>query len=346
MGTTTGTRETIGVRRMPSVQGTEVLDAEHSPRIWRIFNLGFSIAVLRTWHGKVLYRRRELAVTPGMVFMVVPGEVHTATPASGHCGSFNVVILEPSQFRQCLLERNGRDGSPDWRKVADRASPSMLAELGRFIRTMQPAYSEMEQQSAQCTLIDRLAQELLEDSCHRSAPKLEGLRAAERVRECLHSTEGARMDLDSLAKATGMSRFQVLRSFRRRYGLTPHAYQLCLRVALARQMLVEGFSVTQASAECGFTDPSHFARHFKRTVGISPKQYARTSYELPLRRGTALRQDWIISALTQSDALRCADFRAAFTKQDGARVTFGGQVVDAVEPGISLEHREVSAEVL
>jgi hypothetical protein len=45
-----------------------------------------------------------------------------------------------------------------------------------------------------------------------------------------------------------MSRFQSLRSFKQRYGVPRHGHQVCVRVALARQMLLDGLSVAHASA--------------------------------------------------------------------------------------------------
>ncbi|MCT6716748.1 AraC family transcriptional regulator, partial [Staphylococcus aureus] len=50
----------------------------------------------------------------------------------------------------------------------------------------------------------------------------------------------AAVSLLDLAQETGLSRFQVLRGFARVTGLTPHAYQLQRRVALARRLIAQG----------------------------------------------------------------------------------------------------------
>ena len=70
------------------------------------------------------------------------------------------------------------------------------------------------------------------------------------------------------------SRFQVVRVFRARYGLPPHTYQLCSRIARARALLRAGHTPAEVSALCGFADQSHFGRHFKRLVGATPARYA------------------------------------------------------------------------
>jgi AraC-like DNA-binding protein len=95
------------------------------------------------------------------------------------------------------------------------------------------------------------------------------------MRECLNE-EGLNVDLETLAKRAGLSRFQALRAFKQRYGLPPHAYQLCLRMSQARSMLRQGAPAADVAARCGFADQSHFTRHFKRFNGVTPAHYART----------------------------------------------------------------------
>ena len=317
MANGTSSQEAIGLRRVAALPGVEILDAEHTDRIWRIFNLGFGIAVPTTWQGDVLYRRRQLNVPPGTVFCTMPGEVHT-TPRIDHKGSFNVLIVQPSVLREYLADRNQRSLNPEWHNIVARASPRLREGLARLFSAVSPAHSAMEQQSALLTLIDIAAEELMDGSPRRPFSDADAVIAAKRLRECLHSPEGARMDLHTLGRAVSMNRFQVLRSFRRRYGLPPHAYQLCVRIGLARQMLIDGLNVTQASAECGFADSSHLARHFKRALGVSPKQYARTSSGEPAfrppHRSATVGDDWIAATLARSDALACPDFRAVFAR--------------------------------
>ena len=100
------------------------------------------------------------------------------------------------------------------------------------------------------------------------------IRGTARMRECLHE-EGFDIDLETLARKVGLSRFQALRAFKRRYGLPPHAYQLAVRLGLARRMLGEGAAPVDVAMHCGFVDQSHFNRHFKRAWGVTPMQCAR-----------------------------------------------------------------------
>jgi AraC-like DNA-binding protein len=121
------------------------------------------------------------------------------------------------------------------------------------------------------------------------------------MRECLNE-EGLHLDLDTLAKRVGLTRFEALRAFKKRYGLPPHAYQLCLRISHARQLLLEGAPAADVAARCGFADQSHFIRHFKRFNGVTPRQYAR------LRSSDAARGSGSYRVARELDAVvACSD---------------------------------------
>jgi AraC-like DNA-binding protein len=64
-------------------------------------------------------------------------------------------------------------------------------------------------------------------------------------------------------------------SFRRRFGLTPVAYRLRLRLQLAGKLLLGNrVTVAEAAKAVGFNDPAYFARVFKRAHGLSPRDWA------------------------------------------------------------------------
>jgi AraC-like DNA-binding protein len=56
--------------------------------------------------------------------------------------------------------------------------------------------------------------------------------------------------------------------------MPPHAYQIQVRIAHAKRLLLQGLPVSRVASETGFFDLSHFTRHFKRHVGVAPGGYA------------------------------------------------------------------------
>jgi len=57
--------------------------------------------------------------------------------------------------------------------------------------------------------------------------------------------------------------------------MPPHRFQIAQRVKLARRMLERGAGVSEVAARTGFFDQSHLHRHFRRSLGTTPREYAR-----------------------------------------------------------------------
>lgn len=74
------------------------------------------------------------------------------------------------------------------------------------------------------------------------------------------------VSLAALADLCGLNRFQLLRSFSKDMGVTPHAYPIQLRVRKARRLLAIGKSPAEAALLTGFADQSHLTRAFAPAV--------------------------------------------------------------------------------
>lgn len=262
-------QETVKFRSAGGRAPVNVLDAEYSTQNWRVFNAEFGIALPHTWFGDVLYGRRQEAVPSSAVFCSMPGELHT-TPRIYKPGAFSVLLFEPRVFAGYIAEHGLTQGA--WRRAFTRASPELLREMAAVLRVARSETSDMEAQSAIVGLFEVMLPELF-DGAGRGPQAAVSERAARLIRECLHADVAGTLDLETLAARCGLSRFQALRAFKRRYGIPPHAYQLCLKVSMARRMLQSGYSSTEVAASCGFADQSHFGRVFKRSLGVTPASY-------------------------------------------------------------------------
>jgi AraC-like DNA-binding protein len=271
MGENKPGRESINIRRFPGVSGIEVLEAINSPRHWRSLNTAFGMAVPMTWHGEARYRGRQRAVKPGQVHCVEPGEIH-AVPRIQHPGTFYAFIIDHEVFGSYLAEHGVPRGRAEWARTVQDPSPTVISRIVDVLRLPGSIPTQLEAQSRLVRMFESLARELIVTT-GSNPPKAPSPSRISQVRECLHEEDSSSLDLETLARRFGMSRFQVLRSFQARYGLPPHAYQLCVRVARARKLLKDGSRVAEVSALCGFADQSHFGRHFKQHTGLTPTQY-------------------------------------------------------------------------
>jgi AraC family transcriptional regulator len=82
------------------------------------------------------------------------------------------------------------------------------------------------------------------------------------------------VSLAVLSDELGISQFHFCRLFKQSTGMTPHAYLIQQRVERSKQLLKqEESSILNIAIACGFANSSHFAKHFQKHTGISPKQF-------------------------------------------------------------------------
>jgi AraC-like DNA-binding protein len=212
-----------------------------------------------------------------MAFCMFPGDSMIARPES--FGSFNVLEFQSDVLEEWFTEQQPSSRRWAWAEVMRPVSTQLRQQFASFCDAIDPLASALELQSRSVDLSQIMIRELVAGASDRAPIDAPVIRGAARMRECLNE-EGPDIDLDTLAQRAGLSRFQALRAFKRRYGLPPHAYQICLRISQARQMLVDGAPAVDVAAHCGFADQSHLNRHFKRLLGVTPMQYARSHREL------------------------------------------------------------------
>ena len=90
----------------------------------------------------------------------------------------------------------------------------------------------------------------------------------------------AAVDLSALAAAAGVTRFQVIRDFKREAAMTPGQYLRDRRVRRACALIGAGLPLAAVAAEAGFADQSHLTRAFKAVKGVTPAAWRRALFPL------------------------------------------------------------------
>ena len=80
-----------------------------------------------------------------------------------------------------------------------------------------------------------------------------------------------------LAAEIGYHEGYLNRVIKRQLGVCISEYITNYRISKARDMLDAGCSVTETASACGFSELSYFSQCFKRRVGITPREYKRSS---------------------------------------------------------------------
>jgi AraC-like DNA-binding protein len=100
-------------------------------------------------------------------------------------------------------------------------------------------------------------------------------RAVRRARDLLHARFDETITLDDLAASAETDRFGLLRAFTSELGITPHAYQMQLRMARACRLIANGVLLTEVAHAVGYSEQSALCRPFKQLIGVTPSAYAR-----------------------------------------------------------------------
>jgi AraC-like DNA-binding protein len=254
--------------RPRSEPGTEILIANNSARIWRMFHERYLICGFTTVATAWIYRRQSRFMSDGGTAFFEPGETHRVT-ASLRPSTFRGIFIEPEKFIESARE-TGSKTRPHFR-AAQVTDLRLLDSLHRFSAAVENDETVLEQQSHFSDLLN-LVLGYTEDR-PRTISNSQFERSLMRVKDLIHEKFSEQINLDELAVAAAMSRYHLVRGFTRQFGLPPHAYQIHLRIKRACTLLRLRHLPSQVGVAVGFADQSHFARHFKKVMGVTPGTY-------------------------------------------------------------------------
>jgi len=93
------------------------------------------------------------------------------------------------------------------------------------------------------------------------------------VRNYIDNNYDKKMNLDLLSRFRFVSKFHLLRLFKKHYGQTPRQYMIDKRIEKSKEQLKNGMSVTQTCFAVGFESLGSFSTLFKTKTGKSPSKF-------------------------------------------------------------------------
>ncbi|MBK4783128.1 MAG: AraC family transcriptional regulator [Pantoea sp. Pent] len=213
------------------------------------------------------------SLQPGMMVFIPAGAVHSCNPLPHKHWSYQMLHMDAAWLNALLAEMD--DVSGGFISQREVRVTNNQERYHRFCELNTLLFSTASTEDKNTALI-----EFIGDSKHGTGP-VEAFpvmasdisRALNNVIEVLQQAERQPWALSELASLSGMSRYQLIRAFRSATGMTPHAYQLNLRINKARHWLQSGRDITDIAYRLGFADQSHFQRVFKAHTGVTPGCY-------------------------------------------------------------------------
>jgi len=179
------------------------------------------------------------------------------------------------------------------RKESDKAAMRWsLERMKEELHDPQPGGSLIAQQLAYTMLIQALRLHL-NDAANAGRGWLFALsdKQMSSAIACMHDDPGYAWTVESLAERVGMSRSVFALRFRETMGSTPMEYLTRWRMLLAADRLKNSTDGLAAIAQSlGYESESAFGKAFRRVMGQSPRQYARTGALPEISTGSGTEQ--------------------------------------------------------
>jgi AraC-like DNA-binding protein/DNA-binding MarR family transcriptional regulator len=224
-----------------------------------------------------------------MDFMILEALLHKGPLSTSVIGS-KIVQLPNMAMRPAIdrlnrrglirRQRNRNDAITDAFELTDegRNQVSKLYETHKKDIEVVMDFLSLKQRTDLWQVLKKIG--LRADRCQhaRSKDRRGGLarwqlrRVTEYMTECVADS----VRLEELAAQTGLSSSHFGRAFKLSIGVSPHRWQMNLRILEAQELLREGkLPLAEISIATGFAEQSHFQRVFKEVVGVSPGAWQR-----------------------------------------------------------------------
>tara|TARA_Y100001934_G_scaffold282856_1_gene398806 strand:+ start:2115 stop:2969 length:855 start_codon:yes stop_codon:yes gene_type:complete len=254
--------------------GDRVCYAPHSHVEW-------SMGVITSGASSFCYGEKQYAITQGTQVFINPDKIHACNPVPGEHAPWSYIMfyvdaawLAALRYQLGLLEK------PVWQDMdVDRDdSPTLTAgALALVTRLVDERVPVAGKEAAIRDYFATVMQTLSALSPSSGAPKQTPPSTLAALARYLDEHCSEELSLELMSERAGYSTSHLVRSFRRYFGLTPHAYQLNRRIQLGRKALQQGATIADVAYRVGFADQPHFQRAFKKRVAATPGQYLRSA---------------------------------------------------------------------
>lgn len=261
-------------RYVTELGGIETLDARYQHQNFANHtHEGYTIGVVESGAQR-FYRSGGDHIAPKeSIILVNADDVHNGSSAAEGGWAYKALYPLPDQFAQIRDELELKvNGAPYFPSPV--VQDKQLSEVIRMtLHTLMTSENRLLRESL---LYTSMVQLMLRHSKVRAELK-EQARAypqLDLVKSFLDDQPTSDVSLEDMANLCGLSPFYLLRQFQDRFGLPPHAYQIQARLRVVKKLIRQGMRLSDVALEAGFHDQSHMHRHFKKTFGITPGQYA------------------------------------------------------------------------
>lgn len=253
----------VELRRV--VDGREVCYAPHSHTQW-------SLGAITEGQSTFLYRGNQFRVSAGNLVIVNPHWVHACNPINNQPWGYLMLYIDTDWLANLRYEAGLLD-KPYWQDISTATMSDNEWYVGYCRMTECLLRPDRELLEKQTTVVEYLTALMHELSNQASEPRTKAPDNLQAVADYLKAHASLEVSLDTLCELSGYSPGHLIRSFKRHFGFTPHAYLINYRIQYGQRELKRGKPIAETAVNAGFSDQPHFQRTFKKLLAATPKQY-------------------------------------------------------------------------
>jgi hypothetical protein len=195
-------------------------------------------------HGS-WYRGENVIIPERTLTIVPPGEVHTGHALPNVPWDYRAIYPDNDFVAAAAREAGlASGGLPCFDSLTVRDDALAAAFVGAHTGC-QASTDPLERESAVTELLITCLRRHARGR-HTARQSLPANEAIQRAAELIETCYAQRLTLEDLEHAAGVSRFAVLRGFRRWLQITPHAYMIQLRVERAKELVARALHLRRS----------------------------------------------------------------------------------------------------
>lgn len=233
-----------------------------------------AFVIAATVAGGAHIKSRDIieSVSPGTLFVSNPEEPQSSWMGDSGCWCYRSIYLAlPAMIS--ITQGLGTETLPCFTRSVIRDAP-LISSFLDLHSSFEEGLDDVHLDELLIGVLGTLFQRHGSDSV-RIAASPHDQTLVNKVTEIMRARCAERLCLSELAGGVGLTIFQLIGLFKRTVGTTPHVILTQSRLNRACHYLRHGHSLAEAALEAGFCDQSAMTKHFKRSYGITPLQFAR-----------------------------------------------------------------------
>jgi len=248
----------------------------------------YHIIVIYSGEGTFLLNRKQVAVSPGSIMFISPGQPHSLGVKDGESVTYGEITFEFLDGEGIPLHLNisrvlslivGIDISIH--SLEKTISSNAVSHVNRCLLDLEKlrsfqgkdSYFHISTSSILISCLRALSGHFADVNSENTI-----ISPMEKILAFIRANYQQPLTLTDLSHIGAFTTKYLSRRFKELYGQTPIYFRDSLRIESACELLRgTHYSVGEIAVKCGFTDIYYFSKIFKKRTGKSPGEYRRNS---------------------------------------------------------------------